>query len=150
MENKNDTKTAPLSFRLYQSVRFNRPVDPDNDCISPGGYALTMENESAEKKQIEFDFYDYEGTIDKNDPHIVHLMQKNPDYETYSDLNTVTEHMLRHVTDVSDWFIFTGEPGEQESPLVPVSVTNVEFEIINGDSITRIPMDTPVTPSCGI
>ena len=32
----------PLTFRLYQTIRFNRPIDREKDHISPGGYELVM------------------------------------------------------------------------------------------------------------
>lgn len=36
----------PITFRLYQNIRFNHPVDKEKDYISPGGYELEMEKES--------------------------------------------------------------------------------------------------------
>lgn len=130
----------PLTFRLYQSVKFNRPIDPDNDCVSPGGYELVMQDEDGTKKPVGFDFEYYEGSIDKNDPSIMHCMQKNPDYDCFEGLNEVTAHMLKNVTDVVEWFIYTGEPGEVEDPLIPVEVIDARFEIISDSTGQDIPI----------
>lgn len=136
----------PLTFRLYQSVKFNRPIDKDKDFISPGGYELKMKDEDGTEKSIAFDFDDYEGGVDDNDPKVINCMQKNPDYSEFPELNTVTEYMLHNVTEVVEWFIYTGEPGETENPLVPVEVIEAEFEIIN-DSTRRdiTPISIPIT-----
>lgn len=141
----------PLTFRLYQTIKFNRPVDKDKDCVSPGGYELKMKDEDGTVKTVQFDFEDYEGGIDEKDPTIVHCMQKNPDYNTFEDLNTVTEDMLRNVTEAVEWFIYTGEPGD-ENPLYPVEITDILFEIINDSTgrdmpFIRIPVIIPVVPS---
>ena len=56
---------APLTFRLYQSIKFNRPVDKEKDVISPGGYEIKVKDKNGNIKSIAFDFEDYEGGIDK-------------------------------------------------------------------------------------
>lgn len=146
----------PLTFRLYQSIRFNRPINKKEDYISPGGYEVTMKDKDGKEKDVQFDFEDYEGSIDDKDPTILHCMQKNPDMNAFEDLETVTEHMLRNITKVTEWFVYTGEPDEvKDNPLIPVEVIDPEFEIIN-DFNNNVPDDpkvkitVPVTPDCGI
>lgn len=142
---------APLTFRLYQSVRFNRPIDKEKDFISPGGYGISVKDEAGNERYVEFDFEDYEGNIDRKDSTIVHCMQKNPDYDSFDDLDILNEHMLKNITTVDEWFIFTGEPGDTkngEVPLMPVEILNPEFEIIIGDKIIRVPVTAAISPSC--
>lgn len=155
MDNLENKLISPLTFRLYQSVRFNRPVDREKDFISPGSYELKVKVINGIEKIVQFDFEDYEGSIDKDDPCVVHCMQKNPDYVAFKDLEKITEHMLRNITEVIDWFIYTGEPGEDDvdgNPLVPVEVFDAYFEII-GDATgkdmphIRIPITIPIVPS---
>ena len=143
MSNVTSKLIPPLTFRLYQSVKFNRPVDKDTDYISPCGYELKMTDEDGVEKSVQFDFEDYEGDIDDKDSNVVNVMQKNPDYSTFPALNTVTEHMLRNITEVVEWFIYTGEPGETENPLVPVEVHDAYFEIIN-DAAGTVAQFSPI------
>lgn len=130
-----------ITFRLYQSIRFNRPIIKEKDCFSPGGYELKMMAEDGTEKTVKFDFEDYEGVVDDKDPCVLHCMQKNPDYSEFDDLKTLTEHMLRNVTEVVDWYIYTGEPDKNvEDPLIPVDIFDVEFEIIR-ENFVKIPMN---------
>lgn len=155
MSQKTESRLVPpLTFRLYQSICFNRPIDTDKDDISPGGYELTMLDEDGKEKSVQFDFEDYEGNIG-TDGCILNAMQKNPAYSEFEGINEITEHMLRNITKVKEWFIYTGEPGEHPNdvPLLPVAVKDVVFEIIN-DSTKKsmepiqIPVTVPITPTC--
>lgn len=150
MSETNTKLCPPLTFRLYQSVRFDRPINKENDHISPGGYTLTMKDENGTEKSISFDFEDYEGSIDKDDPCILHCEQKNPDYASFDDLNSVTEYMLRNIIRADEWFIYT--EAENENPLVPVRVTDIMFEIISDATgrdipVIQIPVSLTIKPS---
>ena len=141
---------APLTFRLYQSVKFNRPVDKEHDNISPGGYEIMMKDKEGNIKSISFDFEDFEGNIDKDDPTIVDCMQKNQDYSCFEDLNIVDEYMLRNIESVKEWFIFTDEQEDMKegmTPLVPVKILDPMFEIIpqDGSDFIRIPITVSIT-----
>lgn len=149
-----ETSVPPITFRLYQSVRFNRPVDKDRDCISPGGYEVIMQCEDGTEKSVQFDFEHYEGGVKDNDPYVVEMVQKNPDLDAFEGLTEVTEYMLRHITGVKEWFIYTGEPGETEDPLVPVDIIEPVIELIsdyNAKSFdpenSRIPITIPIAVS---
>ena len=150
LERKNKTISTPLTFRLYQSIKFNRPIDREKDHISPGGYGMTVGIGDGKTKSVSFDFEDYEGTIDKDDPFIIHCMQKNPDYVCFPDLDTLTAYMLHNIMSVNEWFIFTGEAediGESETPLIPIEIQNAMFEVISQDGdITQIPITVDITP----
>lgn len=150
-----EKSVPPITFRLYQSIRFNRPVDKDRDYISPGGYEVTMQCEDGTEKSVQFDFEESQGGVSGKDPCVVEMMQKNPDLEAFEDLLTVTEYMLRHITSVEEWYIYTGEPDEQEGgPLIPVEIINPEIELISDynakgfdPETSRIPITVPIDVS---
>lgn len=144
----------PLTFRLYQNIRFNRPIVKDKDYFSPGGYELEMEKESGERVSISFDFEDFEGGVSTDDPTIVESMQKNPDYREYEELNQVTPYMLRHITKCMEWFIYTGEACENED-FHPVEIINPTILLISdseGNDLggEEIPITVPITPTDGL
>lgn len=144
----------PLTFRLYQRIRFNRPVVKDKDYVSPGGYELEMEKENGEKVVVSFDFEDYEGGNSEEDPTVIEVMQKNPDYSAFEELNQVTDYMLRHVTRCVEWFIYTGEKCENED-FHPVEILDPTFVLIcdsEGNDLgwEEIPITVPIKPVDGL
>lgn len=145
----------PPVFRLYQTIRFNRSIEKDFDYISPGGYEVKMKDENGQERTIRFDFETYEGQVDDKDPCVLRCVQKHPDQDTFPDLNTVTEHMLKNITEVVEWFIYTENLNNQTNQLIPVEITQAGFELISDATgkdipIVDIPLTVPVTPSCNI
>lgn len=141
-----EKKKLPITFRLYQSVRFDRPIDREKHHISPGGYEVVMQCEDGTEKSVRFDFEDYEGGVSDRDTNVVEMMQKNPDWGSYEELKDVTEYMLRHIVAVKEWFIYTGEDGP-----VPVEVMDPEIELISdgmgkeyGPDKRKIPITVPI------
>lgn len=95
-------------IRALISIKMDRPINPDSHYISPGGYAVKTKN-----KLVDFDFEDYQGTIDANDPSILHCELKN----FYSDNGGCDNKdfvfkILPYVTSIVDCFVYTGEPGK--------------------------------------
>ncbi len=146
MSSTENRQVPSFTFRLYQSIRFNRPVNKEKDIVSPGGYELKMKDEDGTEKTVKFDFEDYEGSVEDDDPCIVTCVQKNPDYVTFKDLDKVTKHMLCNVTEAVEWFIFTGEPDE-DNPLIPVEIIEPVIEIISNDERTFHTITVPVKPA---
>lgn len=137
-----------LTFRLSQSIKFNRPIDKNKDYISPGGYAFKTKNQDGEEVLIEFDFDESEGGVSDQDPTIADFTQKNPSYSAFPCLETLTEDMLRNITKCEDYFIYTGEDDEDDR-LIPVAIINPEFEVVRMDgSYAIIPIDLSISPSC--
>ena len=138
-----DVLTPPLTFRLYQSIRFNRAITKD-DVVCPGGYALLMKREDGIEEIMQFDFSDNDGWIDAHDPCIVHCIQRNPACDIFEDVKEITEYMLRNIIDVIEWYIFTGDDDTRVAP-TPIEIFDIEFEIV-GDatgrdiSFVKIPM----------
>jgi hypothetical protein len=110
-----------VEFGMISDIRFNRPINIDNDYICPGGYAMTMAG-----KDVHFDFEQYEGWVDENDPTILHVEQKYPDEDVMEDNEyPITEAMLSKVTEISEFFVYTGE--RNETDLKPISVESIMF-----------------------
>lgn len=113
------------AFRMYQTIRFNRPIDKNKDHISPGGYEIVVKDNDGNDKTIRFDFYEYEGSIDEEDPCVLNVMQKEPDYETFPDLDILTKEMLENITQVKEWYIGLDYEDEDEE-LIPEEITTGE------------------------
>ena len=114
-----------FTFRMCANIQFNREVDPDKgDYVCPGGYEMVMNG-----KTYTFDFCDYEGGRKPSCPSIVEFVQKNPDYDTFEDLENITEDDLKHVEEIKEFYVYLGEDGESEG-LEPVKVTGLWFEVI--------------------
>lgn len=111
-----------LTFRMYATIKFNRAIDKQKNFISPGGYCMTMNG-----KDIEFDFEDYEGSVSKNDDHMLEIMQKNPDYDCFADLENITEEDLKKVTNIGEFYIDIENEDDEESALVPIEIQELSF-----------------------
>ena len=114
-------------FRMYADVQMNRPVDRDKDYISPGGYEMVMNGRS-----IQFDFEEYEVGFDDEDSSIIHIMGRNPDYDEFEELGNVMVSDLCNVNSITEFFIYTGEPGETD--LKPVELLNCTFAFVPHDN----------------
>ena len=109
-----------LTFRMHLDIKMNREVNSDKDYISPGGYTMAVPN-----KVVNFDFSESSISIDKKDRSIIHIEQRNPDYNEFPDLLSLTEENLESIMDIPEVFIYTGEPGETD--LKPVKVLGITF-----------------------
>ena len=111
-------KEQKCVFRMYAGIIFNRPIDTSKDYISPGGYTFVMDG-----REVTFDFEYSSGDVYRDEPNVFHIETKNPDWG-YIGQN-ITEEMLRKVTDIKEFFVYTGEAGETD--LEPVGLKYVEF-----------------------
>lgn len=116
----NDRPADPVVFRMYARIRFNRPIDREKDDISPGGYTMVMGGQT-----IQFDFEDYSGSVESKDNTILDIEQKNPYYESFGALHEITAAMLENVTEINEFFVYTGEPGETD--LRPAELLELVF-----------------------
>lgn len=115
-------KKKPTAFRMYFTVKMNRPVDRDKDFISPDFFEMTMGG-----KSIIFDFHEFCGKIDENDKTLVDFELKNPDYETFRDLKKVTIGMLQDVSQITEFAIDTDILGPEDTDLRPMKLERVSF-----------------------
>jgi hypothetical protein len=129
-----------LNFELYADIRFNRELDPEEDYISLDGYEMTMNG-----KLFNFDFMDYEGYIDKNDPSILHAVRRKVDFDSFPAAKRIRIRDLKHLESISDFFIFLGEPGE--SDLIPTELLYGAFHVVSRNSSRIIPFTKNVLQS---
>ena len=108
------------TFRMYASVKMNRTVNANEDYICPGGYCMKVGD-----KAISFDFEESITSIDKENPEIIHIEHRNPDYRAFPVLNEVTKGLFKEISEIEDFFIYTGE--SQETDLKPVKLLSCTF-----------------------
>lgn len=104
-----------LTFRMCATLEFNRPIDSEQDYISPGGYEMTMLG-----RDICFDFEEYYGSINKENPCLLEACMKNPDFDCFEDLALVTVEMLENVENILEFYIYTGEDDESDLEFVGI------------------------------
>ena len=124
-----------LTFRLNAGIRFNRPINVDQDYISPGGYCFVMKG-----NEMTFDFEEYSGSISEDDPTVLEIECKNPDFE-FEDTAFISKTMLKNVSAIEEFFVYTGEPGETD--LKPVELTYCKF-VLPYDNWKAIPVKKDV------
>ena len=109
-----------MSFELFAEVRMNRRVDKCKDYVSAGGYSIL-----ADDKTYNFDFMEYDVTIDREDPAIISIEAKHPDLDVFPLAAQLTPDVFRRINKFLEFFIYTGEPGE--SDLAPEELLQCQF-----------------------
>ena len=110
-------------MRAYITIQMDRPILKDEHYISIGGYQVTANN-----KQYSFDFNEYYGYIDKDNPDIIHFRLRDEDYDTFPEIKELRDH-LHEITNIDEFYIYTGETYEPE--IIPVKL--LEFIIIDSN-----------------
>jgi hypothetical protein len=106
----------PIAFRLYADVRMNRPIDREHDYVGEDHFIMVMDGQ-----EVAFDFEEYSAGVDDDDPTILHLMCKNPDYE-YEDTNDITREMLSSVEAITEFALES-----EQDDLCPVALVSCAF-----------------------
>lgn len=143
-ENK---EKEPLRFSMCADVKMSRAVNVDVDNISPGGFGMIMSS-----TEITFDFESFYVCVNKDDPTIIHIEEENPDVDEFKDLEVINENHLKNVTEIFEFFVFTGEQGETD--LRPVKLLACTFYTKSGEfSVSQDICETATVccniPSCG-
>lgn len=123
-----------MTFRMYAKIKMNRPINKNNfiDHVSPGGYTIKSNGE-----EYAFDFMDYEGVIDNVDRSILHASARNPDYDSFPDIERITAETLRNMTEFTEFFVYTGEANE--SDLCPIELLECQFYIVDTEETIIVP-----------
>lgn len=104
-------RIGPIT-EMSMKLKFDRPIEKEKHYISPGGYAFRSGG-----KTYRFDFLNYEGNIDQEDPSIlyaeVHHLNKN-----YSD--DMSDFNADALEAIEEFFVYTGEYGDPEIHLKSV------------------------------
>ena len=114
-----------LNFSMDIRVRFDRPVDRDNDHISVGGFGMVMNG-----KRINFDFENSYGNI-ADECVDFHLF--SPDVDSFPAIKSITVDDLKNINEIYECFVYTGEEGE--SDLYKTWVDRISFEVDEEDEI---------------
>lgn len=123
---------------MYAKIKFDREIDENLHYIVPGGYEMTFVNNlGSNPTTVSFDFVSYIGNIDKKDPTILHCEMEELDDDTFPE-SLFIEHFLGIISEINEFYVYTGEPGEPE--INPVEL--LELELSNGNY--KIPADKKV------
>ena len=115
------------SLKMTIDIRFNRELTKD-DYIVPGGYEMIFSG-----RNVQFDFQDYCGTFDSNNPTILHCELEHPDFDTFEDFRTISKEDIRKITEIIECYIYIGE--ECNPPLSAIEVPGITFLLDNGDMV---------------
>ena len=102
-------------------VKFDRPIN-DKHYIVPGGYEI----ETSDGKTLGFDFERFDAFIDDEDPCVLHFEQQKLDILTFPQAAHLEEALLK-LKRFSEFFVYTGEPNEDEE-IRPVKVLDISFD----------------------
>ena len=116
-----------MGISMCLNVEFNRPVDTEKDYIVAGGFSMIMNG-----KEIEFDFHMQQYFVDSDNPACVSFELYNPDYECFADFKKVTVNDLKHISEINECFVYTGE----DSDLQVISVDCITFRVVDSKATT--------------
>ncbi len=114
-------------FIMNIDIRFNRKLTKE-DYVIPGGYEMVFFGRS-----VQFDFQDYCGTIDNDDPTVLHCEMEHPIFFEFEDFRTITDLDLYNISEVIECYVYIGE--ECNPPLREAEVLGITFLLDNGDTI---------------
>ena len=110
---------------MYAAVEFDREIDPDKHYIIPGGYEAVFDD----GRSLQFDFEDYEGGRNAGNGFVFEWMQKNPDTDTFKDIEKFNyRDFAEHFERFEEFFVYTGEADDPEIVPVKALYVTLEFE----------------------
>lgn len=105
---------------MTASVKFNKPINKDKIFISPGSYEFI-----AGDKRMRFDFEDFSGTISKDDPTIVEIYHRHPDFGSFPEAESIDPDAMKNVTAIEEFYINLCPNGSDiDTDLRPVGLTD--------------------------
>lgn len=104
---------------MYADIKFDREINPEIHYISPGGY-----NIKAAGKEYTFDFYEFCGNKDVEDPTILHCEMRNLDTSEFPQAKEF-EKVCNQVEEIIEFFVFTGEYNDPK--IEAIAVLNLAF-----------------------
>lgn len=109
------------NLALCFDIKFNHEIDlGEEELIVPGGYEMIFND-----KSIQFDFLNYIGNINNDDPTIFHCEVEHLDFKNFEDVRNLTIDDLLHITEIIDYYIDINE--EYETDLKPVEILSMTF-----------------------
>ena len=120
--------TAPLNgLEMAMDIRFNRKLTK-NDYVVPGGYEMVFGDRS-----IQFDFQNYYGSINEDNPTILHCEMEYPDFSSFEEFRSVSADDLRNISEIVECYVYIGE--ECDPDLKEVEILAITFWLSEGDSV---------------
>lgn len=111
----------PAEVSVNLSIKFDHPVDKDVYFVSPGGYEVRSDSGEV----FQFDFEDYRGNTDENDPTVVHFVLKNADIDSFPKMKDMMKQ-LHHIVTFSECYICSGKTDDEKyldkPEILPVKV----------------------------
>lgn len=104
--------------RMVMDIKFDRKIDSNKHYISPGGHSFKCKG-----KTYSFDFMDYVGNVDKDDPTILHAEVDHLDKDYSTDLSKFNS---KKIEAIEEFYIYTGE--EEDPEINPVEVLSLTLE----------------------
>ena len=120
--------TAPLNgLEMAMDIRFNRKLTK-NDYVVPGGYEMVFGD-----RNIQFDFQNYYGSINEDNPTILHCEMEPPDFSSFEEFRSVSADDLRNISEIVECYVYIGD--ECDSELKEVEILAITFWLSEGDSV---------------
>ena len=113
-----DKNTDMNGLEMAMDIRFNRKLTKA-DYVVPGGYEMVFGG-----RIISFDFMDYYGSIDDDDPTILHCEMEHPDFSAFEEFRNVSSEDLRNVSEIVECYVYIGEecdPELKESEIIAIT-----------------------------
>ena len=121
-----DKNTDMNGLEMAMDIRFNRKLTKA-DYVVPGGYEMVFGG-----RIISFDFMDCYGSIDDDDPTILHCEMEHPDFSAFEDFRNVSFEDLRNVSEIVECYVYIGEECDPE--LKEIEIIAITFWPADEDS----------------
>ena len=122
-----DKNTDMNGLEMAMDIRFNRKLTKA-DYVVPGGYEMVFGG-----RIISFDFIDYYGSIDDDDPTILHCEMEHPDFSAFEEFRNVSSDDLRNISEIVECYVYIGDECDPE--LKEVEILAITFWLAEGDSV---------------
>ena len=114
-------------LEMTMDIRFNRKLTKD-DYVVPGGYEMVFGDRS-----IQFDFQNYYGSINEDNPTILHCEMEHPDFSSFEEFRSVSADDLRNISEIVECYVYIGDECDPE--LKEVEILAITFWLAEGDSV---------------
>lgn len=118
-------------MKMYAIIQFDRPIDKEKHCISPGGYEMTFSNGVT----TQFDFMEFEGSVDEQDDTVLFCTMRRLDTDTFPDADFLRT-FEGSVTDIKEFYVWTGTHGDPE-----IYPTRLIYLMLRNDDDVEITVD---------
>ena len=96
-------------MHMYGLIKLDRPIIRDKHIISIGGFEMAFDN----GKTVRFDFLDFNGHIESDDPSVLNFELSCLDVDAFPDSEFLKTFAGR-VTSIKEFYVYTGEAEDPE------------------------------------